>query len=263
MRVVLMIPILIASMGCFTPPPLAAPELQTSLWERCTSLHEDPEIGCIAGPYGIVGVRTGFSYFYVVPAGSGVVLIDAGANRRAGEVQAMVGDHQVLAVLLTHAHADHWAGAHTLQTPVYLHRADAPRMTGRESNQALVPWLSDAFGRKPPLPARVIPVVDGFRVTLGDETFTAISTPGHTPGSVSWMVRDVLFTGDALMRTKSGELGVARGLVSDDVRLAKRSAQRLLRLPFSVVLDGHFGRTDDARARLRDSVARWQNPHLE
>ena len=40
---------------------------------------------------------------------------------------------------------------------------------------------------------------DGDTIEFGDETLTAIHTPGHTAGSMSFLWRDHVFTGDTLL----------------------------------------------------------------
>ena len=48
-------------------------------------------------------------------------------------------------------------------------------------------------------PERIVVVQDGDTVDMGDgNVVTAIATPGHTPGCITWMTDDALFTGKAL-----------------------------------------------------------------
>src|SRR5438046_10361125 len=79
-------------------------------------------------------------------------------------------------VIVSHGHADHSGGARYLQdhfgTRVLMSAAD---------------WdlLDRSNGTKP---KRDMVVVDGQKLTLGDETLTMYLTPGHTPGTISTIV---------------------------------------------------------------------------
>lgn len=102
---------------------------------------------------------------------------------------------QVLAVLNTHGHTDHVGGnawmAARLETRFFLHRADRS-LAAKTTGPAFV--FSD-------YPA------DG-RLRLGSLEVEVIPTPGHTPGSVCFRTRNILFSGDTLF---AGGVGKAYG----------------------------------------------------
>ena len=108
-----------------------------------------------------------------------------------------------LAILLTHGHYDHIAGVEQVrekyQIPVYVHSLDANMLTDSRAN--LGDWLST----QPFQPVQEWKTVeDGDTLQFGDNTFTVIHTPGHTPGSVCLQSGDVLYTGDTLFRMSRG-----------------------------------------------------------
>lgn len=84
--------------------------------------------------------------------------------------------------LETHVHADHITGAQAIK-------------------QALVdqPALQTAVSRDCNAQGFDCYLTDGDVILFGHEEIMVIATPGHTPGSVSYLWRDRLFTGDCLL----------------------------------------------------------------
>ena len=81
-------------------------------------------------------------------------------------------------VLETHVHADHITGAALL----------------REHTGAQI-MLSRHAGNQ----CADVQLQDGDHVVFGSESIAVLETPGHTAGCLSYLWRDRLFTGDALM----------------------------------------------------------------
>lgn len=128
----------------------------------------------------------------LITGDKGHVLIDAGtetgADLIAANIKALgfrVEDVRIL--LHSHEHVDHVGGMARLQqlTGAQLY-ASAPAAavfkTGTPSRD------DPQVGMHPPFPAaRVDHVIgDGQEVRLGNLLLTAVATPGHTPGALSW-----------------------------------------------------------------------------
>lgn len=114
-----------------------------------------------------------------------------------------------VAVLLTHSHFDHILGIPGLrsvwpQLPVYCHPADV------DETQKTVTLFGSTF---PAVSAfgNISTYVEGDTVEVGPITVEVISTPGHTPGSVTLKVGDILFTGDTLFRSSAGRTDLPGG----------------------------------------------------
>jgi glyoxylase-like metal-dependent hydrolase (beta-lactamase superfamily II) len=54
-------------------------------------------------------------------------------------------------------------------------------------------------------------VTDGDTISFGEQTLTALYTPGHSPGSVSYVIGDILIAGDTLFPGGPGNTRHARG----------------------------------------------------
>lgn len=135
-------------------------------------------------------------------------------------------------VLLTHGHESEPAGAEDLRRAT-----GALCVAGSRSRIAGV----DVF------------VDDHSIVPFGDEILRCRSTPGHTPGCISYLWRDRVFTGDALLIDDCGVPGTGdAGLLYDSV------TRKLLTLPDeTLVYPAH-----DAGGRRVSSIAeqRETNP---
>jgi glyoxylase-like metal-dependent hydrolase (beta-lactamase superfamily II) len=142
-------------------------------------------------------------------------------------------------VLLTHIHLDHVLGMQDLpaSTPVYSGPGDA----GARSFQNLfLRPMFDAFfaGHAPVRELAFAPDADGrFAGVLdlfGDGSVWAIHAPGHTPGTVAYLVRTpsgpVLLTGDVCHTRYGWEHEIAPGSYTADHPSNERSLHALREL---------------------------------
>ena len=152
---------------------------------------------------GVETVKDSYANAYIVDAGGGkVVLVDAGHDASGKAILAALGKRgltpaSVAAILLTHGHPDHTAGAKLFpDAKVYAEKSD-------------VALVGDA--------AKVTNPIDGDAAfDVGALHVEAFATPGHTDGSAVYLARGVLFFGDSAGASKSGEMMKAVGLISHD-----------------------------------------------
>ncbi len=188
------------------------------------------------------------------PTGQAVV-VDPGdeGERIARELARMRAT--AVALLHTHAHFDHISGTAELSgltgAPIRLHAADHP-LYDRLEEQAAFFGLSVG----PPLPPGA-PICDGEVIRFGNSSLRAIHTPGHTPGSICFLLegtQPVLFSGDTLFRRSIGRTDLRGG----DTRAILASIRgRLFSLPGATpVVCGHGpGTTIEEEKRLNPFVA--------
>lgn len=174
-------------------------------------------------------------------------LVDAGAeaDRLLGELES--NDLALVAVLQTHAHADHIAALAEVVAAtgasVYLHPDAEPMLHSAEAN------LSTFAGTPVTAPVPYTPVADGDRLTLLGREILVYHTPGHADGSVCFHLpaEGVVFTGDALFQGSIGRTDFPGGSLEtllDGIR------RKLLVLPDETrVLAGHMGATTIGRER--------------
>ncbi len=203
----------------------------------------------------------------LVTDGDGVILIDAGFPGSRDDVVASLrelgfGVDDLRAILLTHAHIDHFGSAiwfaKTHGTPVYCHAAEVGHSKREYVEQAspldiakniwqprYAAW-SVAITRKGALTHDGIPSTQALTedVAAGlPGTPMAIPTPGHTSGHCSFVVDGVLVSGDALV---TGHPLLSRdgpqllpGLFNHDQDGCVRSLAALGLLDTEVLLPGH------------------------
>jgi len=125
-------------------------------------------------------------------------------------------------VLDTHVHADHLSRSRRL--------AELVGATLHMPEEAPVSYPFSALG-------------DGDTLEVGSAVLEAVSTPGHTPESTSYLLEErALFSGDTLFLTAVGrpDLGATPEGSREKARALYRSVQRLLALdPETLVLPGH------------------------
>jgi glyoxylase-like metal-dependent hydrolase (beta-lactamase superfamily II) len=147
--------------------------------------------------------------------GQGAIIDPGGAGEAIRAAVAELGMTPA-AILLTHGHYDHTGAVAELRQaypglPVYLHPKDAAMMTDVAS---LVPDIGET-----------VPYGEGDQVSIGKLTVRVLHTPGHTPGSVTLEVGDVLFTGDTLFQGSCGRTDLAGGAPYDMLASLKRLGQ--------------------------------------
>ncbi len=188
-------------------------------------------------------------HVYAIRGGEGIVLIDAGAgNAQEQIVQNIRHDfpgQKILGILLTHAHADHSAGALALgkhfDCPLY---APEPSRAILEAGDEERCGLADAraAGAYPPeVQLKPSPVaaafVHGERVEIAGLTFEAIQVRGHSEDSFCFQLDvkgvralfagDVVFYGGVLGVINSRDSGM-QGYRADLGRLRDRQIEMLL-----------------------------------
>ena len=186
------------------------------LWYRARAVPLlTPETQTIAPGIHLLGLSP--SAVYVVETTDGLVLIDTGLERDAArlrwELAGLGLDWKRLnAILLTHVHGDHCGGAEFLRAMtgarVHAGQGDVPILEAGVLREAF--FSTYYMPNDSPHPTHVdVPLRGGETITVGDARFRAIATPGHTPGSVCYLMeRDglrVLFAGDIIMMLRGDE----------------------------------------------------------
>jgi hydroxyacylglutathione hydrolase len=179
------------------------------------------------------------------------VIIDPGEEPAMFLAELDTRGWHLRAIWLTHAHLDHVLGVGAVKratgAPVHLHPLDRPLYDALPEQGA---W----FGLKlDPLPPPDAELVAGRPVAVGGYEFDVRATPGHSPGSVSFVGHGMVFGGDVLFAGSVGRTDLPGG---DAATLAATIQRQFLSLPDSTVV--HSGHGPDTTI----GIERLTNPFL-
>lgn len=168
-------------------------------------------------------------YIVYNEGGEEAIVIDPAAE--AGKIKKALDGKRVSAVLLTHGHFDHTGALSAFEgIPICLHPSDDVMLLDPV-------WSVGAeMGDTAPRPAATHFVQEGQKLRLADLDITVMHLPGHTLGSVAYLIGDALFTGDTMFKSSYGRTDFPGG----DWQALARSIRRLIRLDKNyIVCPGH------------------------
>lgn len=159
-------------------------------------------------PVGPIGTNC----YIISEEGGGCAMVDPGA-----QPEKLIGflDAKGLKpeyILLTHGHYDHIGGVKAIAqkygAKIVISEQDAEQLTDRSKSLASARFPA---GEDPYLMEADLMLKDGDTVRTGDLEFTAILTPGHTKGDITYRCGGVLFTGDTLFAGDCGRTDLRGG----------------------------------------------------
>jgi len=203
----------------------------------------------------------GTNAWIVAPAGAGgeCVLVDAPPEPRVILHRLRESGLRLVALLTTHGHVDHVGGigevvahahdgmadAAAAPVPVHLHDGDRHMLLDPVGTGGTLAQMLDMENLRIPPPELVFGLDDGQQVSGAGMTFTALHTPGHTQGSVCFLLRmegqaPMLFSGDHLFAGSIGRTDLPGGSYE---QLMASMAEKILPLTDEVVVFPGHGAT--------------------
>jgi len=184
-------------------------------------------------------------------------IIDPGLPPIAENAIAYITENDLSPVMLvlTHAHADHFAGLDSLRAAfpdaaVYLGKEEHPFLTDAKMNLSVGIGLPHTASGE-----RILDLAEGAVLRIGTTEWLVLDTSGHSPGgrSIYCAEENTVIVGDALF---AGSIGRTDFPHSDHKRLIRNLTENLLTLPDQTrVLCGHGPDTTIG-------VERGTNPYL-
>ena len=189
----------------------------------------------------IYAVRNAIVTVYLLKTDNGYILVDAGLNASQLEKslkEAGINIDDVKWVLLTHSDSDHTAALNLFpNAAIHMSKDELPLINGTMKRNffggnKMPPGISlDKIGL----------LADGQELSFGGTNAKCISAPGHTNGSMLYLIDSkYLFTGDALM-VNNGNIGVQPFAM--DKELNRKTIERLRDTieNSSFVFTSHYG----------------------
>jgi glyoxylase-like metal-dependent hydrolase (beta-lactamase superfamily II) len=189
----------------------------------------------------VFSIKDTFVNLYLVKNGEHYIAIDAGNDKTdiQRELSKLkIEPEKIDAVLLTHTDGDHVAGISLFRNAVvYISKQEEQLLNGSKSRFFV-------FGNKIDVEKynliedKQVLNIDGIKI----QGFLA---PGHTPGSMCYLVNDsLLFTGDAL-RLNQGKIEKFYSFFNMDSETAAQSIGKIIQIPgIKYIFTAHNGFSD-------------------
>ena len=184
------------------------------------------------------------------------------ARNAVDSALAKAGSPAVAAIVVTHAHRDHAAGAPALarkhEAPVIIHPAEMAEIEASrddswrtQRSRQLHKWgvptdQAEAMLGSPHLlpdwgDVNLLLVADGEALPLSDERFEVVGVPGHTAGSIALLaVSDsLLLSGDHLLAHRHVGLGIGAEPGIDPLSDQLASLERVRKIRPAMIGPGH------------------------
>lgn len=190
---------------------------------------------------------------YVLYKDGEALVIDPGGSYDRIVAEASAVGAKIKYVLLTHAHFDHAGACARLMrdgAEVFVHENDAGKCFGEGNLARLMGGIEfEKF-----TPSHLLR--DGDELDLAGYHVKVIHTPGHTSGSVCYLVEDAIFSGDTLFMNSVGRTDLPDG----DLSALIASLKRLYKIEKNyVVYPGHLASTTLHAERDKNNFHLWDN----
>ncbi|HEX3007124.1 MAG TPA: MBL fold metallo-hydrolase [Bacteroidales bacterium] len=189
--------------------------------------------------------------FFIFRSGTATICFDTGFHLKTirRELQKIdIDPRSITHVFLTHTDIDHAGGLRLFSNATIYFSADEEQMITHQRARLLGCIFNPRIKTSYQL------LKDNETVAAGSLTIKAISTPGHTPGSMSYLLNDsLLFVGDTLRLIDKMVFPIGR-IINMDTALQIASIRKLARLEnVKMAFTAHSGYTTDFEA----SIAGW------
>jgi hydroxyacylglutathione hydrolase len=229
----------------------SVPALFPAVWNAANCFFYPSPTARLDG--GVYAVRDGDVNMFLYTDGTDTIAVDSGCSAKSAgrELKRLGVDPScVTHLFLTHAVPDHAGGLALFPgARIFLPQAEEQMVDGAT---ARFPGLF----RNPAIHRPYELVRDGEVVAAGGIRVRAVFTPGHTPGSTSYLADGkALFTGDTLI-LRNGSAGAFYRLLNMDTGRQRESIRALAALQgVELLCTAHTGWTRD----FAKAMAHWRN----
>lgn len=156
-----------------------------------------------------IGPMMNYVYLIGCPETKEAAVVDPAWDAQGILKIARESDLAVKHILLTHGHPDHSNVLEPLleatEAACHIHTDEVGYMKEVARGFGM---STDFMDRRPDMIRRIM---DGDKIPVGKLSIQCLHTPGHTPGSVCFLVENCLFTGDTLFVDACGRVDMPGG----------------------------------------------------
>ena len=193
-------------------------------------------------------VRDDIANMFIIQDSTQYIVIDCATNRSVVVEQMKkmgIDPDDVSVVFLTHTDADH-VGALGLfdKSKLYMSKEEEQMINGKKSKLL---WFGLSISR-----TDYTLLEDRQTVQTGNLKVEGILAPGHTSGTMTYLVNDkYLFSGD-MLSLKDGKIAPTPAIINMDAKQAVKSIEIIRHFPAAeYIFTSHWGYTDDYKTAIK------------
>lgn len=188
-------------------------------------------------PLGMINTN---SYLLIDEESKEAVIIDLGGDCQVIMDEIEHNGAKLKYILNTHGHFDHVLGEKDAQdkygVDIYIHENDKIMVENLPLQLEKFGFVSNAES-----PSNIKTFTEQNSFKIGNKEIKTIHTPGHTPGSVCFLIDNNLFSGDTLFYTSVGRTDFAGGSFE---QISHSIKEKLFKLDDDIVVyPGHDTKT--------------------
>ena len=197
---------------------------------------------------GLYTVNCGYVNFYIYKDKDLCFCFDAGTGLRRIKKELRkidISPEQVTHVFLTHSDSDHVNGLKLfIGAKIYMSKLEIPLTDGS--------LRRSPFSNNKMKQTTITTLKNDEVIRVGTNEIKAITTPGHTPGSMSYLLNDhILFIGDCFHIEKN-TVTTGMNFMNMDKELQQQSIKKLSGLKdIKIVCTGHTGTSEDFESIMK------------
>jgi len=201
--------------------------------------------------HNIYSIKDSFVNMFLLKDSDLYVAIDAGNDMNvisAGLKKLTIDPDKVMAVFLTHTDGDHVAALKVFKNAtVYLSKEEEQMINGKTARM---------MGKHNKIDVKIYSLLNEQQtIRIGKIIIKGILTPGHTPGSMCYLINDkYLFVGDAF-GLKNGKVDKPNDFFSSDMKSAVQSFDKINKLPKAeYIFTAHTGYSTDYKNAINTKL---------
>ena len=197
-------------------------------------------------------IRTALGSCYIIETSKSLLLVDSLWPHNENTILKVANEIKkpIVCIFLTHAHADHYGSAKEIKAKtdcdIVIHQDDGVDFEMGKTSIEHTDFLGMIMKiiclpimemiTRPSGVKQNICIYDNWQTNIDDTIILAIHTPGHTKGSVCYLIDDMLFVGD--LADGYGKIQIQRHFANNWTEITN-SVKMLIQYKYTQIFTGH------------------------